>query len=51
MQAAVAQLSVPVIAALGAVLLLGEPLGARLVASGACVIFGVGLALWARQRR
>jgi drug/metabolite transporter (DMT)-like permease len=50
-QAAVAQLSVPVIAALGAVALLGEALGLRLVGSGAAVLAGVGLVLTARARR
>jgi drug/metabolite transporter (DMT)-like permease len=50
-QAAVAQLSVPVIAALGAVVVLREQLGARLVISGACVLTGVGLVLSARARR
>lgn len=50
-QAAVAQLSVPVIAALGAVVVLGEQIGARLVVSGACVLVGVWLVLSARARR
>jgi drug/metabolite transporter (DMT)-like permease len=50
-QAAVAQLSVPVIAALGAVALLGETLGVRLVVSGAAVLAGVGLVLSSRARR
>ena len=49
-QAAVAQLSVPVIAAVGAALLLGEPLTPRLVAAGAAVLSGVGLVLAARTR-
>ena len=49
-QAAVAQLGVPVIAALGAVALLGETLGLRLVVSGAAVLAGVGLVLSARAR-
>jgi drug/metabolite transporter (DMT)-like permease len=50
-QAAVAQLSVPVIAALGAVALLGESLAPRLVLSGLMVLGGVGLVLGARARR
>jgi drug/metabolite transporter (DMT)-like permease len=50
-QAAVAQLSVPVIAALGAVALLGETLGLRLAVSGAAVLAGVGIVLSARARR
>jgi drug/metabolite transporter (DMT)-like permease len=35
---------VPIAAALGAVVLLGEPLTIRLVASGAAVLFGIALA-------
>jgi drug/metabolite transporter (DMT)-like permease len=50
-QAAVAQLSVPVIAALGAVLALGETLSARLVLAGIAVLSGVGLVLSARSRK
>ena len=48
MQAAVAQLSVPVIAAIGAVALLHETLSARLVISGVAVLSGVGIVLTAR---
>jgi drug/metabolite transporter (DMT)-like permease len=47
-QAAVAQLSVPVIAAVGAVALLHETLSARLLISGAAVLGGVGIVLAAR---
>lgn len=50
-QAAVAQLSVPVIAAMGAALTLGETLSVRLVLSGVAVLAGVGLVLGARSRR
>ena len=50
-QAAVAQLSVPVIAAVGAALTLGEALGARLIVCGIAVLSGVGLVLGARSRR
>lgn len=50
-QAAVAQLSVPVLAALGAAAFLHETLTARFVISGAAVISGVGLVLAARVRR
>ena len=50
-QAAVAQLSVPVIAAAGAALALGETLTPRLVVSGIAVLAGVGLVLGARARR
>lgn len=50
-QAAVAQLSVPVIAAAGAVLTLGETITTRLVLAGIAVLSGVGLVLSARSRR
>ncbi len=50
-QAAVVQLSVPIIAALAAVLFLDEPLGARLILSGAAVLGGVGLVLSTRASR
>ena len=50
-QAAVAQLSVPVIAALGAALTLGETLSVRLFVSGITVLAGVALVLTARARR
>jgi drug/metabolite transporter (DMT)-like permease len=49
-QAAVAQLSVPVVAALGAVLFLGERLSMRLAISGAVVLGGVAIVLSARSR-
>jgi drug/metabolite transporter (DMT)-like permease len=49
-QAAILQLSVPVIAALAAVALLGETLSPRLAICGAAVIGGVALALSARRR-
>jgi len=51
MQAAVAQLSVPVIAAIGAVVLLQETLSPRLVTSGFAVLSGVGIVLAARAGR
>jgi drug/metabolite transporter (DMT)-like permease len=50
MQAAVAQLAVPVIAALGAALLLHEHLGMRFVFCAAAVLGGVGVALSSRAR-
>ena len=50
-QAAVAQLSVPVIAALGAVAVLGEAVSSRLVVAGVLVLSGVGLVLSARARQ
>lgn len=39
--AATAQLSVPVIAALGGVVLLGEPLTLRLAIASACILGGI----------
>jgi drug/metabolite transporter (DMT)-like permease len=50
MQAAVSQLSVPVLAAFGAAALLDEPLSVGLAASGVAVLTGVGLVLWTRDR-
>jgi len=50
MQAAVVQLSVPVIAAVGAVLFLGERAGGRLALACAAVLAGVGLVLSTRVR-
>ena len=50
-QAATMQLSVPVIAALGGVLLLSEPLSLRLMVISAVVLGGVGMALSARKAR
>jgi drug/metabolite transporter (DMT)-like permease len=43
-RAAVVQLSVPVLAASAAVVLLGEPASARLVLSGAAILLGIALA-------
>ena len=48
-QAAVAQLSVPVLAALGAVLFLDESISRRLVLSGGTVLGGITLVLVARD--
>jgi drug/metabolite transporter (DMT)-like permease len=50
-QAAIVQLSVPVIAACFAWLLLGEPLGLHLAAAGLAVLGGVALVLTAPSRR
>jgi len=50
MQVAVAQLSVPVIAAVAAAGLLGETLTPRLVTCGTAVLSGLGLVLAARSR-
>jgi drug/metabolite transporter (DMT)-like permease len=49
-QAAIVQLSVPPLAALGAVALLGEALGARLIVSGGAVLGGIAVAFTARRR-
>lgn len=51
MRAAVVQLAVPVVAAVGGVLLLGETLTARLVGAGSALVCGVLLTLLARQRK
>ncbi len=48
--AATVQLSVPVIAALGGVLLLGEPLSLRLVVATVAILGGIGLAIRERRR-
>jgi drug/metabolite transporter (DMT)-like permease len=49
--AATVQLSVPVIAALGGVLLLGEPPGWRLVLASAATLGGIAIVLGVRLRR
>ncbi|MBK3749193.1 DMT family transporter [Stutzerimonas balearica] len=49
-QAATLQLSVPILAALGGVLLLGEPMSVRLLATSAAVLGGVALALLPRRQ-
>ncbi len=49
-QAATMQLSVPVIAAIGGVVFLSEPLSLRLVVVSAVVLGGVGMALGGRRR-
>jgi drug/metabolite transporter (DMT)-like permease len=51
MRAAVVQLAVPVVAAAGGVLLLGEALTVRLLGAGSALLCGVLLALTARQRK
>jgi drug/metabolite transporter (DMT)-like permease len=48
-QAAIVQLSVPPLAALGGVLLLGETLTSRLVVAGTAVLGGIALAVTARR--
>jgi drug/metabolite transporter (DMT)-like permease len=48
-RAAVIQLAVPVLAASGGVILLGEPLTSRLLLAGSVVLGGVALAVLARQ--
>jgi drug/metabolite transporter (DMT)-like permease len=49
-RAAVLQLVVPVLTAAAAVILLGEPLTVRLVASGATILGGIALAIGVRRR-
>jgi drug/metabolite transporter (DMT)-like permease len=49
-QAAIVQLSVPVLAAAGGVVLLGETLTPRLVACGAIILGGVALAVLGRRK-
>lgn len=51
MQAALVQLSVPAIAALGGVVLLGEALTARLVVAGCLILGGIWLAAGRKYRR
>ena len=48
-QAAVAQLSVPVIAALGGVLFIGEALSLTLLGASVAVLAGIGLVIWGRS--
>ena len=50
LRAAIVQLTVPVIAAAGAVVLLGESLSGLLVGAGSAILGGVALALWPRRR-
>ena len=49
--AATVQLSVPVIAAVGGVLLLGEPLTLRLMVAGAAILGGIALVIRAGQKQ
>ena len=49
--AATVQLSVPVIVAIGGVLLLDEPITLRLVLASAAVLGGIGLVILERRRR
>lgn len=49
-QAAAVQLTVPIIAAIGAVLLLSEPLTFRLVLASICLLGGVSIALFVRKK-
>jgi drug/metabolite transporter (DMT)-like permease len=48
-QAATVQLSVPVIAAIGGVVLLGEPMTLRLIGAAIAVIGGIALVIVERQ--
>jgi drug/metabolite transporter (DMT)-like permease len=49
-RAAIVQLAVPVLAAVGAVVLLGETLSVRLVGAGAAILGGVAVAVLGRAR-
>jgi len=49
-QAATVQLSVPVIAALGGIALLGEPLTWRLALASLAILGGIALVIWQRAR-
>lgn len=51
MQAALVQLSVPAIAAVGGVILLAEPISMRLITSGALILGGISLALVQKAHR
>jgi drug/metabolite transporter (DMT)-like permease len=48
--AATVQLSVPVIAALGGIVFLGEPITLRLVLASAAILGGITLVILKRQR-
>jgi drug/metabolite transporter (DMT)-like permease len=49
-RAAIVQLSVPVIAAVGAIVLLDEPLRSLVAIGGAIILGGLALVLWQRRR-
>lgn len=51
MQAALVQLSVPAIAAIGGILLLAEPVSIRLLTSGTLILGGISLALTGKSSR
>ena len=51
MQAALVQLSVPAIAAAGGVVLLAEPISARLLTAGVLILGGISLALIRKSLR
>jgi drug/metabolite transporter (DMT)-like permease len=48
-QASIVQLAVPVIASLGGVLLLGEPVGLRLIVASCLILGGIAIAIWRRK--
>ncbi len=48
--AATVQLSVPVLAATGGILLLGEPITARFVLASITILGGIALVIWEKQR-
>ena len=49
-QAATVQLSVPVIAALGGIVLIGEPLSLRLVMASLGILAGIALVIFAKEK-
>ena len=48
-QAATVQLSVPVIAAVGGILLIGEPVSIRLVLASLAILAGIGLVIFKKE--
>lgn len=50
-RAATVQLAVPILAALGGVVFLSEPIGLRLAVSTVLVLGGIGMAVWGRASR
>lgn len=50
-RASLVQLLVPILAAVGGIVVLGEPLSMRLVLSAVIVLGGIAMALWARATR
>lgn len=48
-QASIVQLAVPVLASLGGVLLLGEPVGMRLIVASGLILGGIAIAIWPKK--